>query len=57
MAKYEVWVSFSGGAYYTVEADSENEAREKAGDYADIYDCGEWSYYAEECTKVNDNDN
>lgn len=42
MAKYKVWISFSGCAAYDIEADSEDEARDMAMEEADTLDCDSW---------------
>ena len=44
MAKYKVWIRFSGCYGYDVEADSEEEARDIAFRESDINDCDEWDY-------------
>lgn len=41
---YNVWVRFEGGAYYTVEANSDEEAQELAMEKANIEDCIDWGY-------------
>ena len=44
MAMYKVWINFSGCASYEVEAESENEAIDKAMSEAEVSDCDEWDY-------------
>lgn len=44
---YRVWVSFSGGAYYDVEANNESDARSIALEEADPFDCQEWDFDTE----------
>jgi hypothetical protein len=44
MKTYTVWVNFSGCAKYTIEANSEDEAREIAMEDADAFDCDAWDY-------------
>lgn len=53
MAKYKVWISFSGCAAYGIEADSEDEARDMAMEEADISDCDSWDFDIDD---VEDND-
>ena len=54
MAKYTVWISFSGWYAYNVEADSEEEARDIALEEADVEDCDSWDYNVED---IEEDDN
>ena len=44
MAKYKVWINFSGCCCYEIEADSEEEACEIAMADSNVDDCDEWDY-------------
>lgn len=54
MARYTVWISFSGCAAYDIEADSEDEARDIAIEEADVNDCDEWDYSVDD---IEEDDN
>jgi hypothetical protein len=54
MAKYKVWISFSGCAAYDIDADSDEEARNIAMEEADADDCDEWDYDVDDVAEDDD---
>lgn len=56
MAKYKVWINFSGYAAYDIEADSPSEAQDIAMEEADISDCDSWDFDIDE-VESEDEDN
>lgn len=54
MAKYKVWISFSGCAAYDIEADSAEEASNIAMEEANANDCEEWDYDVDDIEEDND---
>ena len=54
MAKYKVWISFSGCYGYDIEADSEEEARNIAIEEADANDCDSWDYDVDDVEEDDD---
>ena len=54
MAKYKVWISFSGCAAYDIEADSEDEARDMAMEEADTSDCDSWDFEVDDVKNEDD---
>ena len=54
MAKYKVWINFSGCAAYDIEADSEDEARDMAIEKAEPFDCDSWDYEVDEVEDSDD---
>jgi len=48
MAKYKVWINFSGCAAYDIEANSPSEAQDIAMEEADISDCDSWDFDIDE---------
>lgn len=56
MARYKVWINFSGCAAYDIEADSEDEARDIAMEEADESDCDSWDYDVDDVISDDDDD-
>lgn len=56
MAKYEVWIKFSGCAVYYVDASSEEMARAIAMDEADSFDCDVWDIDVDDVEIEEDDD-
>lgn len=53
MAKYLIGVSVAAYVNYEVEAESEEEARDKVYDNIDIYEIDDWSCSIEEIEEIN----
>ena len=56
MARYRVWIQFSGCAAYDIEADSASEAGDIAMKKADVIDCDSWDYSVDDVVSDDDND-
>jgi hypothetical protein len=53
MKKYLIGMSIATYVEYEIEAESEQEARDKAYDNADILDIDDWDYTIEEISEIN----
>ena len=53
MKKYLIGMSIATYVEYEIEAESEQEARDKAYDSADILDIDDWDYTIEEISEIN----
>ena len=53
MKKYLIGMSITAYVEYEIEAESEEEARDKAYDNADILDIDDWDYTIEEISEIN----